>query len=878
MLVARRDRSDRNGGGVYFYVRNENRCVNHIANSTLFERTWLYIHTFTGIVVCCLWYRPPDSEAADVISFKDELALHAQGCSGIIVLGDLNVHHAKWLRYSARNSRDGEVLRNTCVDYNLVQLVRKPTRGDYLLDLVMTNLENAHAVVQPSICDHAVVTASFKFNVPLIKHVQRTLWDFKRSNWSKLRSALSDMKWSDVITGNPDSAAKAFADIILSTASANIPRRIATVAKSSHPWINEKCIEAISKKCQAHGTDTFQEASIRCSQTLQAEFTCFVERCSSTLKSLSKGDKKWWKITRALMFHKNKVSGIPPLFDREEQVWVHEARSKAQLFMQVFLRKFQLPPRTKELEQPHDKITSPSSLPVIRKRWARRVLKNIDVTKATGPDMIPGRILKECWQVLAFPLCLLTRLILASGIWPQLWKHHWILPLFKNKGASHDADKYRGIHITSILAKCVERLLKIIIVPQLERVNAFGANQWAYRHGHSSKDLLALLLTTWILALGTGSKIAIYLSDIVGAFDHVDANALISKYMRLGLPIDICKVLLNFFGPRTANVIVDGSMSDVFVLQDMVFQGTVSGPPSWNVFFADVADVVTKRELKEAIFADDMTAYRQFPAFMSNSQILDCLRDCQKAVHEWGAASRVEFDPSKEAFVILHRTQNYGDTFKLLGTLVDTKLVMQDAVEAIFAKAFPKLKALLRTSRFLTKRDMITQYKSHILCILECFTPAIYHASNSVLIRLDDIQRHFLHAIDTSDVDAFLLHNLAPLGMRRDIAMLGLLHKCVLGEAHPQLIALFRPAELCVDRRSSRLNANLHTKQLMPYCTGNHTEYMKRSLLGLVDVYNRLPQDVVDCVSVTSFQSHLTKIAKETCSTLRRDWQIIYKP
>ena len=55
------------------------------------------------------------------------------------------------------------------------------------------------------------------------------------------------------------------------------------------------------------------------------------------------------------------------------------------------------------------------------------------------------------------------------------------------------------------------------------------------------------------------------------------------------------------------------------------------------------------------------------------------------------------------------------------------------------------------------------------------------HASYSSLERIDSMQRRFLHALEVSEEYAFTQHNFAPPSVRRDIGMLGLLHKRVLG-------------------------------------------------------------------------------------------------
>ena len=64
--------------------------------------------------------------------------LSAQAVRTILV-GDMNVHHMRWLRYSSKNSTEGNALRSFCQDFGFQQLVREPTRGDHLLDLALSD-------------------------------------------------------------------------------------------------------------------------------------------------------------------------------------------------------------------------------------------------------------------------------------------------------------------------------------------------------------------------------------------------------------------------------------------------------------------------------------------------------------------------------------------------------------------------------------------------------------------------------------------------------------------------------------------------------------------------------------------------------------------
>ena len=98
-----------------------------------------------------------------------------------------------------------------------------------------------------------------------------------------------------------------------------------------------------------------------------------------------------------------------------------------------------------------------------------------------------------------------------------------------------------------------------------------------------------MLINTWLLKLDQGKKIGLFLSDIAGAFDRVETRALIAKLRRAGVSSKLLKFFSCYLSGRTAVVIVNGTQSDTFSIQDMVFQGTVLGPVLWNIFFADVS-------------------------------------------------------------------------------------------------------------------------------------------------------------------------------------------------------------------------------------------------------------------------------------------------
>ena len=59
----------------------------------------------------------------------------------------------------------------------------------------------------------------------------------------------------------------------------------------------------------------------------------------------------------------------------------------------------------------------------------------------------------------------------------------------------------------------------------------------------------------------------------------------------------------------------------------------------------------------------------------------------------------------------------------------------------------------------------------------------MHHATPFLLSALDRVQEGFLEALDLDEEDAFTDHNLAPLRLRRDIAMLGFLRRFAHGKS-----------------------------------------------------------------------------------------------
>ena len=453
-------------------------------------------------------------------------------------------------------------------------------------------------------------------------------------------------------------------------------------------------------KHAAEGTEDAASAAAHCSVVMMEEYNGYVEKTKDSLATLKQGSKAWWGKARRLMDQKAQVSSIPAL--KFEGKWVMASEQRASAFVDCFAAKNRLIASEHneytDIEELCEEEGSDAEAPGADQ--VQKVLEKLDLDSATGPDFLPERILKMCAAELAAPVHLLLLSILQAGHWPKTWMQHWICPIHKRKAVC-DPRNYRGVHLTTQLSKVAERALQSMWVPSLIEIGAFGENQFAYLPSRGARDALALVVLSWITGFSRGQRFAVYCSDVSGAFDKVRKSRLVQKLRGSGMSPSIRRVLESWLGEREAHVVVEGQSSKAMPLRDMVYQGTVWGPPLWNLHYADARHAVRKNGFEELVFADDLNAYKGFEKDVEDSTILEDMAECQKNLHAWGRANQVEFDPGKESkHILATRGRGSGGSFKLLGVSFDVGLTMEGAIHDIARDASWKLTTILRTARY----------------------------------------------------------------------------------------------------------------------------------------------------------------------------------
>ena len=87
-----------------------------------------------------------------------------------------------------------------------------------------------------------------------------------------------------------------------------------------------------------------------------------------------------------------------------------------------------------------------------------KLLNNLKIHKASGPDSLSARVLKECSSEIVPILVLIYNETLAQGTVPDDWRQANVAPIFK-KGEKYDrAANYRPVSLTCICCKTLEHI------------------------------------------------------------------------------------------------------------------------------------------------------------------------------------------------------------------------------------------------------------------------------------------------------------------------------------------------------------------------------------------------------------------------------------
>ena len=498
---------------------------------------------FTSLSVSLLFlYQSPTSALCmvfDSISSNIDEVLSINPSANIFVFGDFNVHHKDWLTYSGGTDRPGELCYNFSISNDLTQMVNFPSwipdcdsRSPALLDLFISSDANICSTMAFPLLgnsDHVVVSVSIDFptNSQQDAPFHDIGHDYSRADWNGLRDHLKDVPWEDIFKFGASAAASEFCEWVQVGIDVYIPHRKYQVNPHSSPWFSAACAAAIvhrnhffrlyQREKSSDSKVKFRQASNHCKRVLEAAKLAYANKTKESITSQKLGSPDFWQIANSVL-NKGK-SAIPPLFNGPEVL--SSASDKAKSFAENFSLNSNLD---------HSGI----SLPVFPSRtnlklhnisvtpkMVRKVVMNLDLSKASGPNCISVVVLKNCELELSYILAELFSKCLKESCFPDCWKVSSVVPVFKNVGERSTAKNYHPVSLLSVVSKVFEKLVNNRIVDHLEKCGLFSDFQYGFRSSRSTADLLTAVSDRIARAFNRSGDTRAVALDISKAFDRV---------------------------------------------------------------------------------------------------------------------------------------------------------------------------------------------------------------------------------------------------------------------------------------------------------------------------------------------------------------------
>ena len=196
------------------------------------------------------------------------------------------------------------------------------------------------------------------------------------------------------------------------------------------------------------------------------------------------------------------------------------------------------------------------------------VLKNLDINKASGPDLVNPRLLKEGAEVLSPHLVKLFNSSLSKSYFPDNWKVANVVPIYK-KGDKTSVTNYRPISLLSCIGKTFQKCVFKHMYNFLLQHKIITSLQSGFTPGDSSVYQLIDLYNTFTKAIDDGKEIRTVFCDISKAFDRVWHKGLMFKLRRIGIGGPLISWFKSYLDGRKQRVAIEGSLSNTLTLKDV---------------------------------------------------------------------------------------------------------------------------------------------------------------------------------------------------------------------------------------------------------------------------------------------------------------------
>ena len=859
----KKDRLNKKGGGVMLYVKNHLNPT-EFKIKTEYEVIGANINSLGKNMSVLVIYRPPHQTQELDEELYRQLGQEVNNKLSVL-MGDFNAA-VNWNTMNSKSCTEGNRLLEFVSNEFLHQWVDKPTRGNNILDIVLTTEDDliSDLSVGENIgkSDHRIVR--FQINIPQQKEKKSIKkLDFRKGNWQQLKEYINNLEFNE--NGDINTHWDSFVEEYKEKRVRCIPyRRVLPNGTPQPKWFNKTIANAIKKRNKKHKSMSPHPSPLEiaehkrlCREVDKLVRSAKISEEKRVASASKENPKEFFAYVNSRKPIKNNIS---PLKDLEGNL-VTSDFEKAELMNKYFTSVF----TTEELSTiPEPVIKYEGTRPLDRINFTlddvKKKIKKLNKFKAPGPDDIHPREIKELEEEIAPHLYRIFRRSAEERKAPQAWKLGNVPPIYK-KGSKEEPGNYRPVCLTSVPCKIFESIIADLIVEHLEINKLLIDSQHGFRHNRSCLSNLLEFFHKMFSIYDNSRAIDIIYLDFQKAFDKVPHKKLMLKTRALGIIDEISDWIEDWLTNRKQRVVINGEVSEWADVTSGVPQGSVLGPLLFLIYINDIDVGLTSRIAK---FADDT----KLGTNAINPTDIEALQKDLNKLGEWSERWQMPFNCGKckvmhigeknpqASYSLLGNDIQSVDQEEDLGIVISKDLKFTKQSIKVEKKAQKLIGYIKRQFKYRNKEIVLQLYtalvRPHLEYAVQFWAPSLQKDIN----RLEAVQaratklvpalRHFGYRRRLERL------NLFDLQTRRLRGQLIETFKILKGMTNIDLNNLFT-----LSTNQTRSNGyKLELKRYRTSLCGNFFTYK------IANTWNKLPVEIVNSNTVEEFKKKLDKIIK----------------
>ena len=186
----------------------------------------------------------------------------------------------------------------------------------------------------------------------------------------------------------------------------------------------------------------------------------------------------------------------------------------------------------------------------------RKIIENLDSSKAHGHDNLSTRMLKICGDSICVPLEIIFKQALLNGLFPSERKKWNIVPLNK-RSDKQNIENYRPVSLLPICGRIFERLIFNEVFHYLSANNFISKNQYGFQPGGPCITQLLSITHEIFISFDNELEVKSVFLDISKAFDKVWHEGLIFKSKQNVSSGELLHILSDFLSNGKQRVVLN---------------------------------------------------------------------------------------------------------------------------------------------------------------------------------------------------------------------------------------------------------------------------------------------------------------------------------